>query len=69
MVATVWAACTMATKGTQMVATVWAACTMATKEIQTDPTVSEACTTATKETQMVAIQLDGNASNKNLIAL
>ena len=59
----------MATKETQMVATVSEACTMATKEIQTDPTVSEVCTTVTKEIQMVAIQLDGNASNKTLIAL
>ena len=42
---------------------------MATKEIQTDLTVSEACTTVTKEIQMVAIQLDGNALNKTLIAL
>ena len=59
----------MATKEIQTDLTVSEACTMATKEIQTDPTVSEACTTVTKEIQMVAIQLDGNASNKTLIAL
>ena len=59
----------MATKEIQTDPTVSEACTMATKEIQTDPTVSEACTTVTKEIQMVAIQLDGNASNKTLIAL
>ena len=59
----------MATKEIQTDLTVSEASTMATKEIQTDLTVSEASTTATKETQMVAIQLDGSASNKNLIAL
>ena len=59
----------MATKGTKTVLMFLVVVMMATKEIQTDPTVSEACTTVTKEIQMVAIQLDGNASNKTLIAL
>ena len=58
----------MATKETKTVLMLLVVVMMATKEIQTDPTVSEASTTATKEIQMVAIQLDGSASNKTLIA-
>ena len=59
----------MATKGTKTVLMFLVVVMMATKEIQTDPTVSAACTTDIKGTQMVAIQLDGSASNKTLIAL